>query len=84
VNATVTTAGDQAAGVRRATKDDIGQDCPACGRVIVAGEIVALAPLGPGTNEEERKRCRKGEAYESVAAVVHLACSGFASEGEAA
>jgi len=48
--------------------------CPACDEPIKKGDYAALIPLGPGDDEDDRKRCREGLAYDVVCVAVHWAC----------
>ena len=49
--------------------------CPACHQSFVAGDYVTLVSLGPGTDEEERRKARAGAAYTAVAVCVHWGCA---------
>lgn len=48
--------------------------CPACRKVIKEGDFVALVPIGPGENEDERQAARDGSVYNAVAVPAHWAC----------
>ncbi len=52
----------------------VGCLCPGCERPIVAGDVVGLAPVGPGDDAEARERARAGRPYNARAIVVHWAC----------
>ena len=52
-----------------------GEVCAACDVAFVTGDITSLIPLGPGLNEEERKKALVGEEYVAVCAVVHASCA---------
>lgn len=49
--------------------------CPACGVLFVAGDYTTLIVLGPGKDEEARRKCREGRYYNAVALEVHYACA---------
>lgn len=51
-----------------------GVICPACHKLLVAGEFTTLLPIGPGDNGEEREKCREGRWYNAVAIEAHVAC----------
>lgn len=56
--------------------DDLaGFICDACLEPIEAGDLLAVVPLGPGKDAEQRRLCRAGELYDSQTAVVHRACA---------
>jgi hypothetical protein len=49
--------------------------CAACHQPFKAGQYVTLIALGPGDDEEERTKARKGNPYNAVAVPVHWACA---------
>lgn len=49
--------------------------CIACRMPFKPGEIVTLVPIGPGKDEEARKKCRNGEPYNAVAIPIHWSCA---------
>jgi hypothetical protein len=51
------------------------QVCVACGHRFLAGDYVALVPLGPGPDREARNRALTGRPYTAVAAPVHWPCA---------
>lgn len=53
----------------------IGLPCPACQVLLVAGDLVAVLPLGPGLNPVEREKARSGEPYTAVVVELHWPCA---------
>lgn len=53
----------------------VGQSCPACQDKIGPSAFVAIVPLGPGNDQEERKARDQGKPYNAVGVVVHWECS---------
>lgn len=53
----------------------VGRPCPACQEPFKAGDYTTLTALGPGADEENRKRAREGRSYNAVAVEVHWACA---------
>lgn len=51
------------------------ETCAACGAILRAGDRVALVPVGPGADREERAKAWAGETYDAVAVFVHYACA---------
>lgn len=49
--------------------------CAACNVPLQSGDAVTIIALGPGDDDEERKRMREGRPYNAVADVVHWACA---------
>jgi len=49
--------------------------CMACRERFKVGDVVTLMPIGPGKDEEARKKCREGHSYNSQALPVHWACA---------
>ena len=52
-----------------------GDFCKACDAFFKEGDFVTLVPLGPGDDEENRRKARENRPYNAVAAVVHWACA---------
>jgi hypothetical protein len=55
----------------------VGEKCPACMKPFVAGDYTTLVPLGPGDDEEARRKAKEGRIYIAVAAHVHWDCSPY-------
>jgi hypothetical protein len=53
----------------------VGDECPACHKKFVAGDVTTLVELGPGDDKEGRERARDGKPYKAVAMPVHWACA---------
>jgi hypothetical protein len=53
---------------------DLPMPCPVCHAPIVAGESIALVPIGPGSDPEEQRRRRLGQTYTAIALACHWAC----------
>jgi len=51
-----------------------GDCCAACQVFFKEGDYFTLVPLGPGDDEDERRRAREGRPYNAVAAVIHWDC----------
>lgn len=51
------------------------QSCAACDENFVEGDYTALIALGPGNDEEERKKRDEGKPYNAVGAQVHWDCA---------
>ena len=51
--------------------------CAACKDMFQEGDYVGLVNVGPGKDEEERKKRDTGQAYNTVAVVVHWECSPY-------
>jgi len=49
--------------------------CAACRERFQPGQYLALVPLGPGKDPEERERAWHGMAYNAVAVPVHWPCA---------
>lgn len=54
--------------------EDYPKPCAACGKPLKAGEHFAFVELGPGDDEEARRRRDAGRPYNAVAAVAHYDC----------
>lgn len=52
----------------------VGDECKACQKDFVTGDITTLVALGPGDDEEEQQKCQEGRAYISAAVLIHAAC----------
>lgn len=61
-------------GPMAADSPGVGKVCPACRIPLAAGDYTTLVPIGPGSDAEERRRCREGRAYNAVAVEAHCAC----------
>jgi hypothetical protein len=62
----------------------VGERCPACGVKLKAEDIVAVLPLGPGSDRVARAAARTGGPYEAVAVELHWAChTGDETHGKA-
>lgn len=48
--------------------------CPGCKERFLAGQRVSLVRIGPGNDEEQRRKARLGQVYIGVALPAHLAC----------
>lgn len=59
----------------KADHPTVGQECPACHTPFKEGDELALVPLGPGADLEERERAREGRPYNAVAVPVHWGCA---------
>lgn len=53
----------------------VGQDCPACGGPIQETDLVAVMPLGPGSDPQARANARVGLPFECVHIAVHWPCA---------
>lgn len=53
----------------------IGNICQACRKKFKEGDITTLISLGPGDDEEEMEKCRKGKFYNGVGIEVHYSCA---------
>ncbi len=62
-------------GPKHPTHPSVGEKCPACHRVFVAGDFTTLVSLGPGDDPDEQARARKGRPYNAVAVEVHWSCA---------
>lgn len=62
-------------GPKSAGHPSVGEECPACRQPFEEGDYTTLIELGPGEDEEARKRAREGRAYIAVAIEVHWACA---------
>ena len=49
--------------------------CPACNHHFVEGDYTTLIALGPGDDEEERKKRDEGRIYNAVCVEVHWDCA---------
>lgn len=49
--------------------------CPGCEHEFKTGDIMAVIPIGPGEDPEERKNAREGKAHRAVAILAHWACA---------
>lgn len=63
------------AGPKPADERAIGQDCPACGVPLAAGDMVMVVPLGPGPDPEARAAARSGLPYQAVVVELHWPCA---------
>ena len=63
-------------GPKTKTHPSIGTKCPACQVPFKAGDYTTLVALGPGDNEESRKKAAEGRVYNAVAQEIHWDCSG--------
>lgn len=52
----------------------IGQECFCCRERFVEGDEITLVALGPGGDEEARRKCGSGAWYNAVAIRLHAAC----------
>ncbi len=50
------------------------EECPGCGKPFDVGCYVSLIPIGPGEDEDERKKAREGRPYNAIAIPAHYAC----------
>ena len=57
------------------TPDHLPPPCPACKVAFKAGDYCTLIALGPGDDDEGRRRAREGRVYNAVALPVHWACA---------
>ncbi len=64
----------QKCGPKKANHPSIGELCQACKKQFKEGDYTTLVVLGPGDNEEARKRCLAGDAYNAVALEIHYEC----------
>ncbi len=62
-------------GPKASDHPSVGQECPACHRIFVAGDWTTLVMLGPGDDLDERARARQGRAYNAVAVEIHADCA---------
>ena len=53
----------------------VGEECRACGKPFMPGDFTTLVVLGPGDDEEARKRRDEGRPYNAVGIEVHWDCS---------
>lgn len=53
----------------------VGQNCPACGVPLAAGDMVAVVVLGPGADPAARAAARGRLPYNAVAVEIHWACA---------
>lgn len=58
------------------------ETCLACQEPFRPGDIVTVVPIGPGLDEEARKRCREGKPYNAVAIAIHWGCATGLDDGE--
>lgn len=49
--------------------------CPACGKAFVIGDYSTLIVLGPGDDEDERKKRDEGRPYNAICVEVHWDCA---------
>lgn len=54
---------------------DIREPCPACHQYFMEGDYTTLIALGPGDDEEERKKRDQGKYYNAVCVEVHWDCA---------
>lgn len=52
----------------------VGRPCPACQVPFAAGDYTTLVTLGPGDDDEARRRAVAGRVHKPVALEVHFAC----------
>jgi hypothetical protein len=57
------------------TSSEIGEPCLACGGTLDPGDMVAVRPLGPGSNPQARANARAGLPFEAVTIELHWACA---------
>lgn len=59
------------------TKEGIiaGMKCRACDKEFKEGDYTTLVTLGPGDDEDERKRRDEGRPYNAIAIEIHWECS---------
>lgn len=62
-------------GPKQADHPSVGEECPACHVAFKEGDYTTLITLGPGADDEERRKARDGHAYTAVAQEVHYACA---------
>ena len=62
-------------GPKAANHPGIGRKCPACRVPFVEGDFTTLVLLGPGDDQEGRKRRDQGRPYNAVGLEVHWECS---------
>jgi hypothetical protein len=55
--------------------EDIRFPCPACNKHFVEGDYTTLIALGPGDDEEERRKRDAGGFYNAVCVEVHWDCA---------
>lgn len=55
----------------------VGSQCAACNGRFEPGDTLAMVPIGPGADKEQRRKAVKGEPYDSIAAILHTGCSGL-------
>lgn len=53
----------------------VGKECRACHQPFKEGDYTTLICLGPGSDSEEREKCRAGRPYTAIAVEVHYACA---------
>lgn len=63
-------------GPKKADHPSIGEKCPACRQPFVEGDYTTLAILGPGDDDEARRRRDEGRPYNAVASELHYDCAG--------
>ncbi len=61
-------------GPKPAGHPSVGQVCPGCKVSFKEGDHTALVVIGPGADEDARRRCREGRPYNAVAVEAHYAC----------
>ena len=62
-------------GPKSADHPSIGTPCPACTVAFKEGDFTTLVTLGPGNDEESRKKRDNGKPYNAVALEIHWECS---------
>lgn len=53
----------------------LGLSCPGCWRQFQVGEFAALIAIGPGADQDERRKAAAGLPYSAVAVPVHWVCA---------
>lgn len=62
-------------GPKGETHPTVGKECPACHQPFAEGDFTTLVSLGPGDDEDARKRRDQGRVYDAVAVEIHWDCS---------
>jgi len=53
----------------------VGLPCPACLEPLAEGEPIALVPIGPGEDEDDRAKARAGGWHSGSSVATHWACA---------
>lgn len=62
-------------GPKLAEHPSVGKPCPACDVPFKEGDITTLITLGPGKDDDSRRRAQRGLSYNAVAVEVHWSCA---------